>query len=367
MPICAVTLILQAVFLQLTFSRQITFKQKLKQVDWIGNFLLICSVVAVLIALSWADTRYSWSDWHIIVPLVIGFVGWAVFHAWEASPFCARPTVSPTAFSTRTSTVGILLTFLQSMLTYWIIYFLPAFFQGVLVVSPSRSGVLLLPSVLIGIPASMIAGNLLSKYGRYKPIHLVSFAIMTLGVGLFLNFDSGSGLAKVVLYQCVAGFGSGALLTCMLPAIQAALPPSETSTVTATWGFVRAYGYIWGIAIPTSIFNSRASTLLPTISDRAVRQVLGGGDAYSHISRDFIDSLAPATRVEVIHVFNSALRTSWEVCLALTALCFVLTFLEKEVTMQTTVNSDYGLKGDEKKTDEENAASGEEANIEKQE
>ena len=351
LPICAATLILQAIFLQITYQKIFTFRQKMKQIDWVGSFILVGSVLAVLIALSWADTRYSWNNWRILFPIVIGFIGWAAFHAWEASPWVGRPTVSPKVFSTRTSSICLGLTFCQSMLTFWRLYFLPVYFQSVLQVSPGRSGVLLLPSVVTAVPTAIIAGQILSRLGRYKPIHLWGFGVTTLGIGLYINLDASSSLAKIVLYQMITGLGNGVLLTTMLPAIQAVLPPSETAAATSTWGFTRSYGNIWGIAIPTAIFNSRMARLLPTIPDPDVRRTLGGGDAYSHVSGGYIASLPPTTRQAVVDAYEDSLRLVWEVCIAICAACFLLCFLEKEVAMRTTVNNDFGLKRKKKVSD----------------
>ena len=84
---------LQFLFLQVTFAKRMTFIVSIKKIDWIGNGLLIASVVSVLITLSWADTRYSWSSWHILVPLLVGFAGTSVFHVFESTKYANSPTI----------------------------------------------------------------------------------------------------------------------------------------------------------------------------------------------------------------------------------------------------------------------------------
>ena len=241
------------------------------------------------------------------------------------------------------------------MLTYWRIYFLPVYFQSVLLVSPGRSGVLLLPSVLTGIPTAIIAGRLLTRFGRYKPVHLWGFAITTLGIGLYIDLNDRSSLAKIVLYQVVTGLGNGALLTTLLPAIQAPLPPSETITATSTWGFIRAYGSIWGIALPIVIFNSHMATRLPTIPDERVRQTLGSGAAYSYVSGGYIGALPAPIRHDVLQAYTDSLKQVWEVCVAICGACLVLCWLEKEMPMRTTVDGDFGVKRKKNQPDAEKA------------
>lgn len=39
-----------------------TFKEKIRQIDLLGAFLLICAVVCLLLALQWGGTTYPWSN-----------------------------------------------------------------------------------------------------------------------------------------------------------------------------------------------------------------------------------------------------------------------------------------------------------------
>lgn len=198
-------------FLHVDTPRPLTVKQGLKRVDWIGSFLLIGSVLSILISLSWADTRYPWRSWHILVPLLVGIAGLCAFHSYEASSYCSNPTLPPRLFGNRTAAVSFAITFFLGAVTVWRLFFITLYFEGVLLASSSRAGVLLLPSVLVYVPASVSGGFALSKWGRYKPIHLSAFVLVVLASGLYINFDRNSSLAKIVLYQVVAGWGTGML------------------------------------------------------------------------------------------------------------------------------------------------------------
>lgn len=246
LPVGGVTLVLQFLFLQVTFTKRMTFAISMQRIDWLGNGLLIASVVSILIALSWADTRYSWSSWHILLPLILGFIGTALFHVFESTKYAKSPTIPPRAFGNRTSSAALALTFIQSMLTYWGIYFLPVYFQAVRLVSPQTSGVLLLPSIATGVPIAIIAGLVLFKYGRYKPLHIFGFTLTTISAGLYTLLDAESSMATVVIFQIIAGIGTGCTITTMLPAVQAPMSQADVGVATSTWGFIRSYGGIWG-------------------------------------------------------------------------------------------------------------------------
>lgn len=92
-PLGGVTLLQQLIFLQITYRKMFTFRQKIKQIDWIGNLLLIGSMIAIFLALSWTDTRYARSGWNILAPLLVGFGGIFAFHVSEAMKWCKAPTI----------------------------------------------------------------------------------------------------------------------------------------------------------------------------------------------------------------------------------------------------------------------------------
>lgn len=61
LPVGALALIMLFLFPRVDAPKLMTVRQGLKRVDWIGNWLLIGSVLSILIALSWADTGYPWA------------------------------------------------------------------------------------------------------------------------------------------------------------------------------------------------------------------------------------------------------------------------------------------------------------------
>lgn len=76
-----------------------------------------------------------------------------------------------------------------------------------------------------------------------------------------------------------------------------------------------------------------------TITDENVRSVLRGGNAYSHVSSTYVSSLPEAVKGQAVHVYNDALRLVWYARLAFSAFALLITLLEEEVVMRTTLDS----------------------------
>lgn len=343
LPVGGLSLVLLVLFLHTNYQRNTTFSQKIKRIDYIGNLLIMGATAAILCALTYGGSRFPWSSWRIIVPLVLGLVGLVVFMVFEQSKFCPEPVVPPRLFKNRTSLVVFINTYLFTILLYWVLFFIPVYFQAILGSSPARAGVQMLPITLVAIPGAVIAVIVLSKFGKYKALHLAGFIILTLGMGLFAYLDRYSSDAEWIVFQIIAALGSGMILNTLLPAFQAPLAESDQAAATASWAFMRSFGNIWGVAIPASIFNNQFNKYAYRISDATVRQTLSNGHAYEHASNTFINNLSDPVKSEVIGVFSGSLKLVWEVSVAFCALACILVFLEREVPLRKELETEYGM------------------------
>jgi hypothetical protein len=343
-PIGGVALVTLVVFLKVKSDSRANFTARLKLIDWLGNLIFVLSMVSVLTALSWAGSKYPWSSFHIIVPLVMSFLGGVLFMFYEASRFCVNPTMPIHLFSNRTSGTAFVLTFLHSLAGISVIYFLPVYFQGVLAAAPGRAGIDLLPTILFLIPFAITAGGLLSKFGRYRPLQHVGFAMMVIGFGLLSLLKANSTTAQWVGYQLVSAAGTGLVLPVLLPAVQASLTEADTALSTSTWAFIRSFGLIWGATIPTAAFNNRFNTLLYRITDPVIAAELAGGGAYEHATKSFMDTITdPVTRAQVVGVFVDSLKMAWYVSIGFAGLGFLLVILEKEVPLRKELETKFGI------------------------
>ncbi|KAK8909537.1 hypothetical protein QC760_002239 [Botrytis cinerea] len=350
LPVAGTSLFLMLIFLQVEYRKQTTFEQKMKRIDWLGNFLLSGAVISILYALTYAGALSPWSSWKIIFPLVLGIVVYILFHVYEASSYCVEPTIPPRMFGNRTSAIAFIATFIHGMLTYWTLYFLPVYFQGVLQSTPTRSGVQLLPTVIVLVPFAIFAALWTTKTGRYKPPQLVGWAFMVAGLGALSTLDPNSSTAKWAIFQILIAMGSGMINTPLLPAIQAGLPESDVAASAATWSFMRAFGSIWGVSIPGAILDNQFNSIVAGLSDKSISDRLVGGSAYQQASKEFINSFSPDVRIELIDAYSRSLKIVWYVALGFGILGFIITWGEKEIALRETLETDYGMKERKAKT-----------------
>ncbi|KAI0593474.1 MFS general substrate transporter [Biscogniauxia sp. FL1348] len=349
LPVGGVSLSLLWLFLRVKWDRETKVREKLKRIDVVGNALLVASTVSVLISLTWAGSEYPWSSYRVLVPLIIGLAGLAGFFCLEGSAWVPEPVMPLRLFANRTSAVIYANTFIVSMLNYWIFFFLPLYFQAVQLSTPTRSGVQILPITLIAVPGAAVGAVALSKWGRYKLLHIIGFAFLAAGIGSFSVLTRDSSTAEWVCLQILPSIGAGMVLDTLLPAFQAGVGEADAAAAAASWSFVRSFGNIWGVAVPGAILNIYSSRYAAEIiADPTARSSLQNGDAYSSATRDFVMLFSEPTRGQIVEAFTRALSKVFLIGITFPALAFILSFVEREVKLRTVLETEFGLEDKDK-------------------
>ncbi|RAH75887.1 putative MFS transporter [Aspergillus japonicus CBS 114.51] len=315
-PLCGVSLYLLVLFLRVNHPPRppnTTLGQQFGRVDLLGNTILTLAVVAILLALTWTGTAYPWSSWRILTPLFLGLAGLALFCIHQASRLCRDPSIPPQLFSSATALLA---------------YFLPVYFQALRSLATTAFGLAVLPITAAIAPFGVITGVLIAMKNKYRPFHFLGYVCVTIGVALFSLLDNNSPARDW------AGF-------------QAVLPESEVATATATWAFVRSPGCIWGIAIPTSIFNTRVQQMLSVVSDGPLRRSLANGDAYALAAEGLIKSLQGQAELqrEVLRLYEDGLRWVWLMAVPFGVIGFLLCFPVREVKLREQLVTEFRLQG----------------------
>jgi MFS family permease len=343
LPIGGLSFILMFIFLHVNYQDETTFANKLKRIDIVGNAILMAGTVAILYALTYAGARYSWSSWHTLVPLVLGFLSYALFLAFEASGIPDDPVLPLRLFHHRTSIIVLFTTFLNSTIYFWYLYFVPVYFQAVKLYSPTRAGYSLLPQALAGLPGAILAAISLSKWGKFKIIHLVGFGFSTLGMGLLSMLNKHTSIAEWAVFQMMIALGIGMVIDTLLPGFQAPVSEADQAAATSAWSFIRAFGSIWGVAIPAVIFNNRISENLNSVSDPVARKLMEDGDAYEQASAAFVKQFSLEVQDQIREVYTSALDRLFWIGAIFAGLAFLLALIEVDVPLRNELDTEYGL------------------------
>ncbi len=239
------------------------------KLDYRGIVLLLATVVPMLLAFSWAGSRYDWASVQ-----VIGFFTWAaagliIFTYAELRT--EEPLLPMSLFRNRVFAVSALVTIISGVAMMGSFFYIPLFVQGVIGSSATNSGLVMMPMMIAMAIASAIAGQLMSRLGRYRVMGVVGLAAMVAGVFLLSRMDVNSTTTDARIAMVVFGVGLGTSMPLYMLAVQNAVPYRFMGISTSTMQFLRSVGGTMGVAILFSLIQSKYHAHLATNAPEAVR------------------------------------------------------------------------------------------------
>jgi EmrB/QacA subfamily drug resistance transporter len=326
LPIGAVALVVTAAVLpsRLSTSRHV--------IDYAGTALIGAAATCLVLLTSLGGTTYPWGSFPIILLGVLALVCLVGFVAVERR--AAEPVMPLHLFANRVFSSTSLIGFAVGFAMFGALAYLPQYMQVVRGVSPTLSGLRLLPMMLGLLLTSIGTGQLVSRWGRYKIFPVVGTAVMTVGLFLLSTMGTQTSFWLVSLYLFILGVGIGASMQVLIIAVQNAVDYSDLGAATSGATFFRSIGGSFG----TAVFGAIFSNVLVGDLNRALHgaSLPRGISASSGASPAVLHQLPAAIRSGYIHGYAEALHSVFLFAAPVGALAFCLTFLLKELPLRET-------------------------------
>jgi len=301
------------------------------RIDYRGATLLTAATVALLLVLTWGGVQYAWSS-----PIITGLAGsFVVLVALlvHTERHAEEPVLSPHIFHNRVFLVATGVMFLTFMGLFGAAVFLPLFFQLVLGFAPARAGLMLAPMTGGVVVASFLAGQLVSRTGRYKIFPVVGLAAATLAfLAVMRAAVAGASIGFIEVSLVILGMGFGLVMPNLMVAIQNAVLPVEMGSATATSAFFRSLGGTLGVAVSGAIMTAQLQALHAeqwSGMARGARSLLEQGIQQ-------IEQLPPAQKAMVIEAYRHAISTTFLLGSIVIAIAFVLVLFLPEHPLRTS-------------------------------
>ena len=235
------------------------------RIDYAGVTTLILTVVPIMLALSWGGAQYPWDSLLVIGLFVFSAIMLLLFILIESR--VEEPIIPLGLFKNQIVAISIIVAFLSSFVMFATTTFIPLFFQGVLGVTATASGTLLIPMTLGSTTGSFLSGQLLSRAGgHYRLQALVGLGIMTIGVWFLSRMNLQTNNTQAIVDMVITGFGLGITIPIFAISVQNAVSYNMLGVATSSVPFFRSLGGSVGLAIFGSILNNRfASQFLGSI------------------------------------------------------------------------------------------------------
>lgn len=231
------------------------------RIDFVGAGLIVTTFVPLLLALTWGGSTYPWASPIILGLLAFSTVSLLAFILVEQR--VSNPMISLSLFRIPVFTFANSAAFVINVAFLGIVMFLPLFMQLVLGVSATNSGFTLLPLMSGMIVSSFLAGLLVTKTGKYKPIMIFGSVILLVGAAFLTQIDLDTTLFGLGWRMVVMGVGLGPAQSLFTLAIQNAVPFSQMGVATSASQFFRQIGSTIGLAVFGTLLTLSVQSEVP--------------------------------------------------------------------------------------------------------
>lgn len=304
------------------------------RIDFTGTALIAGAAVCLVLLTTWGGTEYAWGSPVIIGLGVAAVVLIAIFIPVERR--AAEPVLSLRLFRSSIFTITSVVGFIVGFAMFGALTFLPLFLQIVHGVTPTMSGVHMLPMVAGLLLMSIGSGQLITRWGRYKIFPIVGTGLTAVALFLLSTLTENTSTTLLNTYFLLLGLGLGGVLQVLILAVQNSVPYEDLGAATAGSTFFRQIGGSFGTAVFGSIFANRLTVNL-TESLRDVRLPPGFDPGEAQADPEAIGQLPAAVRAAIIHGYSESISTVFLVAAPIALVAFVLAWFIKETPLRDAV------------------------------
>ncbi|HWV50031.1 MAG TPA: DHA2 family efflux MFS transporter permease subunit [Microbacterium sp.] len=251
--------IIALILLQFTLHLPKPAKAKVS-IDYLGIVLLAVGVSTLLIWVSMGGSQFEWESATSIALIVGAGVALAAFIAVEF--FVKEPIVPMSLFRNRTFTLSVLASIAIGVSMFATSVFLAQYFQLARGATPTESGLMTIPMIVGQMGASIIIGQLVSRFGKWKAWMVLGSILSVIGVSLMATLRYDTPFTLVAVYMFVLGAGLGMVMQNLTLIVQNDTPPTQLGAASSNVNFFRTIAGTIGVTIMGSILSTSVANYI---------------------------------------------------------------------------------------------------------
>lgn len=239
------------------------------RVDFSGSLLLVVAISVQLVGLSLGGNELPWGSPWVIGALIGSVFLFGLFLVVEEKT-SAIPVIPLRLLQGRLPIATQCANVCAGMAAYGYLFMLPLFFQVVLLDSATTAGArLAIPSLATPI-GGLIAGVVMSRWGKLLALVRTGALLMVVGNGLVTLLQFQDSKWKYFVYVFPANLGQGIIYPGILFTSLASFDHADHAVTASTVYLIRSLGTVWGVSVTSAIVQTTLSVRLPdALSDVA--------------------------------------------------------------------------------------------------
>jgi EmrB/QacA subfamily drug resistance transporter len=307
------------------------------RVDYLGALVLAAGLSGIVLFTSLGGNTYAWGSPAIIAMIVASILLLALFPLIERR---ASEAIMPLElFRNSVFRVSGVVGFIVGFALFGSVTYLPLYLQVVKGHSPTISGLQLTPMMGGVLVTSIISGQLISRFGRYKPFPVAGTAVMTIAVLLLSSLAVQTPTWKAAVFMLILGMGLGMVMQVLVLAVQNAVDFRFLGVATSGATLFRQIGGSIGVAIFGAIFSNKLASELSS-------RLPAGAHVPAVANPAVIDRLPAKVHAPYVASVAASLRPVFIAATAISFLAFLVTWFLREVPLRQTASAEAEAVGE---------------------
>lgn len=307
-------------------------------IDWAGATLVTASVSTLLIWVSFVGQagHFAWASWQTAAMVGASLAMIVVLLFVESR--VPEPVIPLKIIAQRTTALAIVASIAIGVGMFGSGAFLGQFFQLSAGATPTMAGVFTLPMILGNLVGSVVSGQLISRFGRWKVFLVVGSLLNVSGLGLLGTMTHATPYWILALGMLLNGLGMGMMLQNLVLAVQNTVKVTQIGTASSSVAFFRSVGGASGVAVLGAVLSERVGTL--TLDGLRAAHLIapdGGGSPVAGVSTMDVSALPDNVQSIVQGAFGDATAAVFLISAAVALVAFVCVLCIKEVPLRRSV------------------------------
>jgi EmrB/QacA subfamily drug resistance transporter len=285
-------------------------KPRKAKIDFAGALLLVVGVSLILVGVQdiGEKARVTSSS---LAYCMVGLILVVAFVLWERK--ATEPILPLRLFRNGVFRVSSALALITGAVMFGAIIFLPQYLQTVRGVSPTISGLRLLPLMLGLLITSIGSGRLISRTGHYKVFVIAGTGITVAGFALLTQITVTTGSWVLAGMIFIVGLGLGLFMQTLTLATQNSIEQSDMGVGTSAVTFFRTLGGAIGASVLGAILIAQERSSV-------------AGDVARY-----------GPKTGALHAFTHGMTQAYLWALPVAVIAFALSFFLKETRLRKTL------------------------------
>lgn len=299
-------------------------------IDYLGAAFLTAAAGCLVLFTSLGGTTLAWSSPALLSIGAGGLAATVAFVLIERRAI--EPIIPLRLFSNKVFSASSAIGFVIGFAMYGGLTFLPYFLQYVKGVSPTASGLRMLPLMGGLFAASIFSGQRISRGGSYKKYPVIGTVLTSIGLFLMSLVGGSTPGWLMALFMLVFGIGLGCVMQVLVLAVQNSVGYQDLGTATASANFFRSIGGSFGVAVFGAVYanvlpNRLAANLGASVPAKGV----------GSLTPEVLTTLPLPIQHGVVLSISESIQTVFLYAVPFGLVAFGLSWLLPEVELRATV------------------------------